>query len=178
MELLAVPLGLIPLAFASAIVRYRLMDVEVIVKRGLVYVAAASAVVAVYAILLRAVRLFFADQGTGHNTVIALLATLVLVLLARPMKDGIQNVLDRAFYRDRYDYRRALRGLRARPQHGPRSGAAERAPRGAHHRDAGHRPHVADAGGRGRGRVPLDPVRRVRGRAAGRSARPPASARA
>jgi two-component system NtrC family sensor kinase len=42
MELLALPLGLIPLAFASAIVRYRLMDVEVIVKRGLVYVAAAS----------------------------------------------------------------------------------------------------------------------------------------
>jgi hypothetical protein len=111
MELLAVPLGLVPLAFASAIVRYRLMDVEVIVKRGLVYVAAASAVVAVFAILLRAVGWFFADQGTGHNTVIAILATLVLVLVARPMKDGIQNVLDRAFYRDRYDYRRALVGF-------------------------------------------------------------------
>ena len=111
MELLAVPLGLVPLAFASAIVRYRLMDVEVIVKRGLVYVAAASAIVAVFAILLRAVGWFFADQGTGHNTVIALLSTMVLVLLARPVKDGIQNVLDRAFYKDRYDYRRALVGF-------------------------------------------------------------------
>jgi len=111
MELLAVPLGLIPLAFASAIVRYRLMDVEVIVKRSLVYIAAASAVVAVYAVLLRAIGWFFTDQGGGHNTVIALLSTLVLVLLARPVKDGIQNVLDRAFYQDRYDYRRALVGF-------------------------------------------------------------------
>ena len=63
MELLAVPLGLIPLAFASAIVRYRLMDVEVIVKRGLVYVAAVSAVAAVYAVLLRLAGWVFA-QGT------------------------------------------------------------------------------------------------------------------
>ena len=37
MELSAIPLGFIPLAFASAIVRYRLMDVEVILKRLLVY---------------------------------------------------------------------------------------------------------------------------------------------
>ena len=36
MELSAIPLSLVPLAFASAIVRYRLMDVEVIVKRALV----------------------------------------------------------------------------------------------------------------------------------------------
>ena len=39
LQLTAVPLGLVPLAFASAIVRYRLRDVEVIVKRGLVYTA-------------------------------------------------------------------------------------------------------------------------------------------
>jgi len=109
MELLAVPLGLIPLSFASAIVRYRLMDVEVIVKRGLVYVAAAAGVVALYAVLLRLVGWVFVG-GTG-NTVIAVLATLVIVLLARRVKDAVQNVLDRAFYRDRYDYRRALVGF-------------------------------------------------------------------
>ncbi len=59
MELSAVPLSLIPLAFASAIVRYRLMDIEVIVKRALVYIAAFAAVVAIYAVLLEAVRAVF-----------------------------------------------------------------------------------------------------------------------
>ena len=43
MQLSAIPLSLIPLAYASAIVRYRLMDIEVIVKRALVYAAALSA---------------------------------------------------------------------------------------------------------------------------------------
>jgi PAS domain S-box-containing protein len=109
MELLAIPLGLVPLSFASAIVRYRLMDVEVIVKRGLVYVAAAAGVVALFAVLLRAVGWFFV--GGAGNTIIAVLATMVVVLLARPIKDAVQNVLDRAFYRDRYDYRRALVGF-------------------------------------------------------------------
>ncbi len=42
---------------------------------------------------------------------LALLATLVAVLLAPPVKDFVQNMLDRAFYRDRYDYRRALVGF-------------------------------------------------------------------
>ena len=49
MQLSAIPLGLIPLAYASAIVRYRLMDIEVIVKRALVYAAALGAIVAIYA---------------------------------------------------------------------------------------------------------------------------------
>ena len=44
MQLSAVPLGLIPLSYASAIVRYRLLDVEVIVKRALVYAAAVAAI--------------------------------------------------------------------------------------------------------------------------------------
>lgn len=111
MELSAIPVSLVPLAFASAIVRYRLMDVEVIVKRGLVWTAAVSAIVFMYAVLLRlAGRLFLVDSHQ-YNSIIAMLATLVVVLLARPVKNGIQNALDRAFYRDRYDYRRALVGF-------------------------------------------------------------------
>ncbi|MCX6545340.1 MAG: ATP-binding protein [Acidobacteria bacterium] len=111
MELLAIPLGLIPLAFASAIVRYRLMDVEVIVKRSLVYVAAVAVSIAIYALLLRVAGWLFLENGSQTNTIIAALATLVMVLLARPVRDGFQTVLDKAFYRDRYDYRRALVGF-------------------------------------------------------------------
>ena len=51
-EFTAVLLGLVPLAFASAVVRYRLMDVEVIIKRALVYAAALAAIAAIYGILL------------------------------------------------------------------------------------------------------------------------------
>ncbi|HET7697125.1 MAG TPA: ATP-binding protein [Vicinamibacterales bacterium] len=111
-ELTALLLGLIPLAFASAIVRYRLMDVEVIIKRALVYAAALAAIAAIYAVLLRmAGAVFLRDADQRSNPVIALLATFVVVLLSRPVKNAIQTGLDRVYYRDRYDYRRALVGF-------------------------------------------------------------------
>lgn len=112
MQLSTIPLSLIPLAYASAIVRYRLMDIEVIVKRALVYAAALVAILAIYAVLLQSVeRVFWRGDLTGYNWLIAVLATLVALLLAPPVKEAVQNALDRAFYRDRYDYRRALVGF-------------------------------------------------------------------
>jgi PAS domain S-box-containing protein len=110
-EWTAVLIGLVPLAFASAIVRYRLMDVEVIIKRALVYTAAVAATVAIYAIILWLVSEVFFGGDPIRNPVIALLATLVVVLLGRPLKNAIQAALDRVYYRDRYDYRRALVGF-------------------------------------------------------------------
>ena len=56
-----IPLGFIPLAFASAIVRYRLMDVEVIIKRTLVYAAALAAIATIYAVLLQLAGELFVD---------------------------------------------------------------------------------------------------------------------
>src|SRR5262245_61991030 len=111
MELSAIPLGLIPLAYASAIVRYRLLDIEVIVKRLLVYAAALAAMVGIYAVLLEAVQRTFLNGNAGNQWMLAFLATLVAVLLTPPVKTFVQNMLDRAFYRDRYDYRRALLGF-------------------------------------------------------------------
>ena len=111
MQLSAIPLGLIPLAYASAIVRYRLLDVEVIVKRTLVYSAAVAAVVAIYAVLLRGFGRVFSTGDAGYNWILAAVVTVIALLLVPPVKQAIQNALDRAFYRDRYDYRRALVGF-------------------------------------------------------------------
>ncbi len=109
--LLSIPLAFVPLAFASAVVRYRLMDVEVIIKRTVVYAAAVSAIAAMYAVLLKLASELFLGGTDQHNSIIAVLATLVVVLLAPMVKNTIQMALDRAYYRDRYDYRRALVGF-------------------------------------------------------------------
>ncbi|MGE0812579.1 MAG: ATP-binding protein [Vicinamibacterales bacterium] len=111
MQLTAVPLGFVPFAFASAIVRYRLMDVEVILKRLLVYTAALSAIAAIYMVLLRATGSYLVPNEDDHRWVIALLATAVVLLLARPVTEAVQTGIDRVFYRGRYDYRRALVGF-------------------------------------------------------------------
>jgi len=108
LQLTAIPLGFVPLTFASAIVRYRLRDVEVIVKRGLVYTTFFAAAVALCLAIQKAASFVFPHDSDQQNWIIALLATAVMVLLAQPVKEAVQNALDRMFYRDRYDYRRAL----------------------------------------------------------------------
>lgn len=110
-EVLALPLGIVPLAFASAVVSYRLMDVEVIVKRGVSYAVAIAAIAAIYTVIVELAGELFLRGADRHSTVIAVLATLAVVLLAPVVKNAIQTTLDRAHYRDRYDYRRALVGF-------------------------------------------------------------------
>jgi two-component system NtrC family sensor kinase len=111
LQLTAVPLGLVPLTFASAIVRYRLRDVEVIIKRGLAYTSFLAATALLYVAMRKLSGFVFKNDADPHNWIVALLATMVVVLLVRPVKDAVQNALDRLFYGDRYDYRRALVGF-------------------------------------------------------------------
>jgi PAS domain S-box-containing protein len=106
-EYTAVLLGCIPLAFASALVRYRLMDVEVIIKKGLVGAAYLLLLAVIYGVTLQFVS-FVLGTGAEPSRFWALLATFVVVLLAPWMRRAIQAGLDRLYYRDRYDYRRAL----------------------------------------------------------------------
>ena len=110
-ELVVVPLGLVPLAFGAAIVGYRLRDVEVFVKRGLGYTGAVLAMVAIYFMLVGLSQAVFQHQFDGHDSVIILLSTAIVVLIAVPVRTAIQSMLDRAYYRERYDHRIALRGF-------------------------------------------------------------------
>ena len=101
-------LPLIPLTIAYAIVRYRLMDVDVIFRRGYAYTLATLCVLAAfYAIVLtvsRLVQVSFKDTSNTNLVIVMLVAT----FLFQPIRNWIQEKLDRYFYRDRYNYRRTL----------------------------------------------------------------------
>ena len=108
LELTAVPLALVPLAFASAIVHYRLRDVEVIVKRNLGYAAVVAAMATLYLALTYLWSEVLIEGTDGRDSLIALLTAAVVILLAGPVKRAIETLVDRAYYRDRFDHRRAL----------------------------------------------------------------------
>jgi hypothetical protein len=107
MEYTAVLLGSIPLAFASAIVRYRLMDIEVIIKKALVVAAVVLLLATIYGGTLTLVS-FVLGADEHRSSFWALFATLIVALVAPWLWTAIQAGLDRLYYRDRYDYRRAL----------------------------------------------------------------------
>jgi len=103
-----IPLALIPLSLAYAVVKHRLMDVELIFRRTLVYFLAVAAILGIVLLAVGLVNVLLAGDEEPHTTIIALLSTVVVILLFTPVKSRIQEAIDRLFYRERYSSRKAL----------------------------------------------------------------------
>ncbi|HKU26782.1 MAG TPA: GAF domain-containing protein, partial [Candidatus Sulfotelmatobacter sp.] len=101
-------LGLLPLTFGYAIFRYRLMDVDLIFKRGVVYTLSAAAVVGLYFALVAGVAELVHMQKPASGPVGLIIAVVVTALLFDPVRKWIQDRVDHLFYRTVYDYRRTL----------------------------------------------------------------------
>jgi two-component system NtrC family sensor kinase len=108
MKVSALSLALLPLTFGYAIFRYRLMDVDLIFKRGVVYTLAAAIVVGLYFGLVAGVALLVHNWQPSSGPVGLILAVVVTALLFDPVRKWIQDRIDHFFYRTRYDYRRTL----------------------------------------------------------------------
>jgi PAS domain S-box-containing protein len=108
MKVSVLSLGLLPLTFGYAIFRYRLMDVDLIFKRGMAYTLAAAAVVAVYFAGVAGIALLVNTRVPSFGPYGLILAIVVTALLFDPVRKWIQVRLDQVFYRTRYDYRRTL----------------------------------------------------------------------
>jgi two-component system NtrC family sensor kinase len=109
------PLILIPLAFGYSVVRYRLMDVELVVRRVFVYVLTTLAIALMVGAVVYLAGLYAlgGDQGftSGEITlrvVIAVVAMAAIVMIAAPVKSFLQEHIDRLFYGERYDMRNSL----------------------------------------------------------------------
>ena len=108
MRLSVLSLALIPLTLAYAVARYRLMDVDILFRRGYAYTLATVCVLAAfYGIVFSLGSLVQKNfKDVGNTGLIAVM--LVAAFLFQPIRNWIQERLDKHFYRDRYDYRRTL----------------------------------------------------------------------
>lgn len=98
----------LPLTFAWAIVRYRLMDTDLIFKRGVTYTLATAALVGVYFGVV-AISAEVVHTRLPSLRIWGLLAAIVATaLIFEPIKAAIQGRVDRFFDRKRYDYRETL----------------------------------------------------------------------
>jgi signal transduction histidine kinase len=104
MKLAVFSLPLVPLTWAYAVLRYRLMDVDVIFQQGYAYTLATLAVLGVFYGLILSVGRF---EDLSPTSVVLLI--LIAAFVFQPIRNWIQEQLDRYyFYKDRYDYRQTL----------------------------------------------------------------------
>ena len=98
----------VPAAAGVAILRYRLYDIDLIIRRTLVYGTISGLLVVVYLTLVVVLQSVFRAL-TGQGSDIAIIAsTLAIAALFQPARHGIQRFIDRRFYRNRYDANQTL----------------------------------------------------------------------
>ena len=112
----AVSMAAFPVSIAIAIFRHRLYDIDVIINRALVYGALTVSLALVYmggvAGVQAVFRLLAGQERQSQLAVVA--STLVIAALFNPLRHRVQRIVDRRFYRSKYDARKTLETFSAR----------------------------------------------------------------
>src|SRR5215470_3534516 len=106
------PLVLVPLTLGYSVVRYRLSDIDIVMRRSLAYIVATLSVAAVFGLVMAAAYLLISPPTESESPtgafLIAAVTMSVLAMLFAPVKSWAQERIDRKFFGGKYDYRATL----------------------------------------------------------------------
>jgi signal transduction histidine kinase len=107
-NLMAFTAVVFPVAIGYAALRHDLLEVDALIRRSVSYVFLTLTIAALYAGLLGGLEAIFTDAFSLDRELVALVVGIVCVGLLLPLRDGVQRVVDRVFFRTTYDYRKTL----------------------------------------------------------------------
>ena len=105
----AYTLCLIPICYVIAIIRHRLMNIELIINRSVVYTLVSGFALGIYLLSIQGLTMFF--HTAARSRTVTAISVLIAAVLFAPAKTRIQKLIDRAFDRETYNYRQTLLAL-------------------------------------------------------------------
>jgi hypothetical protein len=106
----------LPICLGVAILRYRLLDIEVVIRRTLVYSALTLSLGAVYLASVVVLQALFVRLTGEESTLAVVASTLAIAALFGPLRRRVQSFIDRRFFPRKYDGRRVLEAFALRAQ--------------------------------------------------------------
>ncbi len=104
---------LLPISFGVAILRYRLYGIDILINRTLVYFTLTATLALIYVGLIIALQYLLRGIINSNNDVAVVVSTLAIAALFQPLRHRIQAMIDRRFYRRKYDAARTLAAFSA-----------------------------------------------------------------
>jgi hypothetical protein len=104
-----------PIGVGIAVMRYRLLDIDVVINRTLVYGSLTAILVGIYFGGVTATQTVFQALTSQQKLpqLVVVVSTLVIAALFNPLRRRIQSFIDRRFYRSKYDARKTLESFSA-----------------------------------------------------------------
>lgn len=100
-----------PVTLAYTIVKHRFMNIDFIIKRGMGYALISGFVISLYFLLVIGVGQLVLDLSGTRSQIVTILATLFIAALFNPVKNRIQNFIERKFYPTRFTYIESIRSF-------------------------------------------------------------------
>ena len=102
----------IPISFAAAILKYRLMNIDIIIRKTVVYAILSTAIIVMYLGLVGGLGTFLVYAfGMENQTTMIIGSTLVVALVFVPLRNRLQFLVDRNLFRHKYEYPEALNAI-------------------------------------------------------------------